>query len=71
MADLAKSLGEIVGGIAIVFYDQETHGKLIVSRIGDIARKRSMIGWAYHSGHPLHCLTSPKQDRPARKGAAV
>ena len=36
MPDLPKGLHEIVGGIAIVFDDQETHGEPAISRISAI-----------------------------------
>jgi hypothetical protein len=38
VADLAERLGEILGGIAIVFDDEQTHDEAAISRIGDFPR---------------------------------
>ena len=38
VADLAKGLHQVVGGIAVVFDDQETHDESTVSRISDVPR---------------------------------
>jgi hypothetical protein len=35
MPDLTERLGQIVGGVAVVFDDQETHDEPTVSRIRD------------------------------------
>ena len=44
VADLAKGLGQVVGGIAIVFDDQETHDELAVSGISDFPRGGIVLG---------------------------
>ena len=44
MPDLAERLGEVVGGIAVVFDYQKTHDEPVVSRIGDFPCGRLVRG---------------------------
>ena len=44
VADLAKRLGQIIGGIAVVFDDQQPHDEPVVSRIGDVPGERDVLG---------------------------
>jgi hypothetical protein len=44
MPDLAKRLGQVVGGVAIVFDDQETHDEMAVSRVRDLSRGGNLLG---------------------------
>src|SRR5262249_45922104 len=53
MADLAKCLGKIVVRIAVIFDDEETHEKMIVSWVG--RRGGAGADRANHSGARLKC----------------
>jgi hypothetical protein len=44
VADLAECLHQVIGGISVVFDDQETHDESTVSRIGDRPYGRAHAG---------------------------
>jgi hypothetical protein len=44
MSDLTERLGQIVGRVAVVFDDQETHDEPTVSRISDFPRGGTVRG---------------------------
>jgi hypothetical protein len=43
MPDLAECLHQVIGGIPVVFDDQETHDEPTVSRISDVLYGRSIL----------------------------
>src|SRR5262249_1149240 len=55
VADLAKRLHQVIGGISVIFDDQETHDESTVSRIGDFPYGRSMLDYPNHSVTTLSC----------------
>src|SRR5262249_57765999 len=50
MPDLAECLGQIVGGVAVVFDDQQTHDESAVSWISDVPRRGTILDCISHSG---------------------
>src|SRR5262249_21760034 len=68
MTHLAERLGEVVGSVAIVFDDQETHDEAAVSR--DVPRGGNEQGWADHSDTVFNCRdgrTAKLPSQPAGK----
>src|SRR5262249_60765123 len=55
MPDLAECLRQIVGGVAVVFDDQETHDECAVSRISDVPRGGTILDCTNHSGTISQC----------------
>ena len=53
MADLAEGLDEIVGGVAIVFDDQQAHGDPVRLRVGRPADGALPLKFET-AGHGLH-----------------
>ena len=55
VADLAKRFHQVIGGISVIFDDQETHDESTVSRIGDFPYGRSMLDYTNHSVTTSSC----------------
>src|SRR6516165_8377855 len=68
MSDLAECLRQIVGGVAIVFDDKETHDESAVSRISDVPRRGTVLDCTNHSGTISKCPgVGPKRERRPEK----
>src|SRR5262249_3611330 len=68
MPDLAECLRQIVGGVAIVFDDQETHDESAVSWISDVPRRGTVLDCTNHSGTISKCPgVGPRGDRPCQR----
>src|SRR5262249_7362943 len=52
---LAECLGQIVGGVAVVFDDQQTHDESAVSWISDVPRRGTILDCTNHSGTISNC----------------
>src|SRR5262249_56994622 len=61
-------LRQIVGGVAIVFDDQETHDESAVSWISDVPRRGTVLDCTNHSGTISKCPgVGPRGDRPCQR----
>src|SRR5262249_9370965 len=49
MTDLAKRLREIIGGIAVIFDDQETHDEPAILSVAGLPCRRLMQRWLDHN----------------------
>ena len=68
MPDLAECLRQIVGGVAIVFDDQETHDESAVSWISDVPRRGTVLDCTNHSGTISKCPgVGPRGDGPSQR----
>src|SRR5215472_11026200 len=68
MPDLAECLRQIVGGVAVVFDDQETHDEPAVSWISDVPRRGTVLDCTNHSGTISKCPgVGPRGDRPCQR----
>src|SRR5262249_10517639 len=68
MPDLAECFRQIVGGVAVVFDDQETHDESAVSWISDVPRGGTILDCTNHSGTISKCPgVGPKQERRPEK----
>src|SRR5262249_12893598 len=68
MPDLAECLRQIVGGVAVVFDDQETHDESAVSWISDVPRGGTILDCTNHSGTISQCPgVGPKRERRPEK----
>src|SRR5262249_8556172 len=55
VADFAERLRQVIGGISVIFDDQETHDESTVSRIGGVSYGKRMLDCTNHSGTISSC----------------